>query len=164
MLQWIRDFKVMLHDTVFSNKTMPAKAVAEKLGLEYPNLSRQVNPDDTGARFDAAYVAPLLHITQDFRLLHFQAACLNYRARPLGALVASEQTPLQRHVSLDAAVTLFKRLDASGERYETLIAAMSEIADAAETICTLARARDFGQSREEAMIGRAMFKRERGEL
>lgn len=51
MLQWIHDFKQLLHDTVFGNKTIPAKAIAPKLGLEYPNLSRQVNPDDAGGTF-----------------------------------------------------------------------------------------------------------------
>lgn len=159
MLQWIHDFKALLHDTVFGNSTLPAKAIAPKLGLEYANLSRQVNPDDTGARFDAAMIAPLMHVTQDFRLLHFQAACLNHRARPLGALPVPNGNHLQRHVALDAAVTAFKRLDAAGESSEVLIAAMDEIANAAEIVCALARARDYGMPAEEAMLGRALFKR-----
>jgi len=159
MLQWIHDFKVLLHDVVFGNKDLPAKAIASKLGLEYPNLARQVNPDDNGARFDAAMVVPLSHVTRDMRLLHFQAACLSHRARPLTDLTLPDATPLQRHVSLDLAVTAFKRLDAAGERYEVLIAAMAEIADAAERVCVQARARDMGIRPEEAVVGRVMFRR-----
>lgn len=112
-----------------------------------------------GARFDASMLVPLMHVTSDFRLLHFQAACLNHRARPLAALPGNESTILHRHIALDEAVTAFKRLDAMSERYEVLIAAMSEIANAAERVCVMARARDFGMRPEEAFWDRALFRK-----
>ena len=135
--------------------------VAEKLGISTKQLYDECNSGlakrSTG-KLGVSEAIEILKVTDDLRPLHALAAEASCRVRPLPAPAAFEEPePLFAHLALDAAVTAFKQLDAQSQPYETLIAAMRKIADAAETICAMARARDTGQSPIEAFARRALF-------
>lgn len=135
--------------------------VSERLGISAKQLYDECNSGlakrSTG-KLGVSEAIEILKITEDLTPLHTMAAEVSCRVRPLPApRIREEPEPLFAHLALDAAVTAFKQLDAHGSPYETLIAAMRKIADAAETICVMAKARDSGKSPIEAFAGRALF-------
>jgi len=138
--------------------------IAERLGISTKQLYDECNSGmakrSTG-KLGVSEAIEVLKITDDLTPLHTMAAELSCRVRPLPAPEPfNEPEPLFAHLALDAAATAFKQLDAHGASYETLIAAMRKIADAAEVICAMARARDSGKSPIEAFAGRALFQKE----
>ncbi|MHC1788277.1 phage regulatory CII family protein [Solidesulfovibrio sp.] len=80
MLKKINDFKLLMHRVVIEEpKGPPAKAVAEELGKPQFTLYRELNPDDDGAKLDAAHLLPIMLVTGDDRPLQFLAGHMGKR-------------------------------------------------------------------------------------
>lgn len=96
MMKRINDFKLLMHKVVIEEpKGPPAKVVAEELGKPQFTLYRELNPDDDGAKLDAAHLLPVMLITGDDRPLQFLASHMGKRLvdvsrRPDGRDMAEE--------------------------------------------------------------------------
>lgn len=96
MLKRINDFRLLMHKVVIEEpKGPPAKVVAEELGKPQFTLYRELNPDDDGAKLDAAHLLPIMLVTGDDRPLQFLAGHMGKRLvdvsrRPDGRDMAEE--------------------------------------------------------------------------
>lgn len=150
------------HDAV-NGSPLGFKGMSSELGKSTSQLYDELNPAPNKSGLGKLGVEDgieIIQLTKNIQPLNIIASELECRVRPLAGSPSLEASPLHRHIALDEAVTAFKRLDAMGERYEVLIAAMSEIANAAERVCVMARARDFGMKPEEAFWDRALFRKD----
>ena len=135
MLKRIRDFKVLMHEIVMgSGAKVPAKVVAEELTKPYFTLARELNPDDDGAKLDAAHVLPIMLVTGDDRPLQFLAAHMGKRVsdmdrQPDGLDMAEEC--LQAYPAVTAYIETardgMKSLQDVGEALELAIKELEEI-------------------------------------
>jgi hypothetical protein len=80
MLKLINGFKLLMHRIIVEEpKGPPAKVVAEELGKPLFTLYRELNPDDDGAKLDAAHILPIMLVTGDDRPLQFLASHMGKR-------------------------------------------------------------------------------------
>jgi len=64
----------VIQESVRRCKRKSTEQIADELGVGYSNFSRQLNPNDEGARFPAEYLIPLMRATGDYSALQHMAA------------------------------------------------------------------------------------------
>jgi len=64
----------VIQESVRRCKRKSTEQIADELGVGYSNFSRQLNPNDEGARFPAEYLIPLMRATGDYSPLEHMAA------------------------------------------------------------------------------------------
>lgn len=76
---------------------MPLKAVAAAVGKPYPTLTRELNPDDDGAKLGADLLLPLMQATGDIRPLEWLAGRMGYALRKNGDIQPDRPTWTEEH-------------------------------------------------------------------
>lgn len=82
---------------------MPLKAVAAAVGKPYPTLTRELNPDDDGAKLGADMLMPLMQATGDIRPLEWLAGRMGYALRKSGDIQPDRPTWTEEHAQ-DSAI------------------------------------------------------------
>lgn len=67
---------------IYDSPRLPLKQVAADLGKPYFTLTRELNPDDDGAKLGADLLLPIMRLTGDIRPLEWLAARLGYALIP----------------------------------------------------------------------------------
>lgn len=63
---------------IYDDPRLPLKAVAAGIGKPYATLTRELNPDDDGAKLGADLLLPIMRVTGDVRMLEWLADKLGY--------------------------------------------------------------------------------------
>ena len=63
---------------IYDAPKLPLKAVAAEIGKPYATLTRELNPDDEGAKLGADLLLPIMRVTGDVRMLEWLADKLGY--------------------------------------------------------------------------------------
>ena len=64
----------LLHEVILGRKqALSGEQIAERLGLAYWSMMKQLNPNEEGYRFPAEMLIALMLLTKDFRILQYIA-------------------------------------------------------------------------------------------
>lgn len=121
---------------------MPLKAVAATVGKPYPTLTRELNPDDDGAKLGADLLLPLMQATGDIRPLEWLAGRMGYALRKTGDIQPDRPTWAEEHAQDSAIIGELTAAMLAGVDVDSVhVIARRLIADIEQTVEQYARTR-----------------------
>lgn len=94
------DFNVITEvcrEAYVHDSNLPLKALAAAVGKPYPTLTRELNPDDDGAKLGADLLLPLMQATGDIRPLEWLAGRMGFALRKKGDIQPDRPTWAEEH-------------------------------------------------------------------
>lgn len=83
---------------IYDSPKLPLKQVAADLGKPYFTLTRELNPDDDGAKLGADLLLPIMRLTGDIRPLEWLASRLGYALVPEDQIQPDRESWQGEHV------------------------------------------------------------------
>ena len=99
---------------IYDSPKLPLKAVAAEIGKPYATLTRELNPDDEGAKLGADLLLPIMRVTGDVRMLEWLADKMGYMLRPKSEIHPDQPTWALEHAQDTQHLGEMARLMATG--------------------------------------------------